>query len=157
MFVFQLWPCPFGSSLTSHLHDNICQHLCSCATKLELIWMRSTKTFSTSADHLALLILNRVSIKCPFLSFRNKMKKKVIRKKTVAWKGSPGGNWSPTGTVIRNQRSRKWMMTCPLGEAPTTTFCWSQQVSSDHQKLVFFVTSFWRLCLQKYGSFCYQR
>lgn len=78
-----------------------------------------------------------------FLSIRNKMKKKkVIRRKTAGPEGSPGGNWSQTGTVIRNQRSRNRITTSPLGEAPTTTFCWSQQVSSDHQKLVFFVTLF---------------
>lgn len=43
-------------------------------------------------------------------------------------------------------------MTCPLGEAPTTTFCWSQQVSSDHQKLVFFVTSLSEIACEDSGQ-----
>lgn len=65
------------------------------------------------------------------LASRSKMRKKTIRKKTLGWQNSPGGSWSQTGAVMRSQRSRSQMTTDPLSEAPTTTFCWSQQVSSD--------------------------
>lgn len=64
------------------------------------------------------------------LSSRSKMRKKAIKKMTVGWETSPGGNWSQTGTVMSSQRSRTLATTYPLSEAPTTTFCWSQQVSS---------------------------
>lgn len=60
------------------------------------------------------------------LSSRSKMRKKAIKKTTVGWEISPGGNWSQTGAVM----SRTLATTYPLSEAPTTTFCWSQQVSS---------------------------
>lgn len=63
------------------------------------------------------------------LSSRSKMRTKAIKKTTVRWEVSPGGNWSQTGTVMSSQRSRTLATTCPLSEAPTSTFCWSQQVS----------------------------
>lgn len=64
------------------------------------------------------------------LSSRSEVRKKVIKKTTAGWEISPGGNWSQTGTVMSSRRSRTLATTYPLGEAPTTTFCWSQQVSS---------------------------
>lgn len=64
------------------------------------------------------------------LSSRSKARKKAIKKTTVSWGISPGGNWSQTGTVMSSQRSRTLARTYPPSEAPTTTFCWSQQVGA---------------------------
>lgn len=62
------------------------------------------------------------------LSFRVRMRGRGFQRKKTAWRCSPGGNWSQTGTAMRSQRSRRWMMTRPLREAQTSTLCWSQQV-----------------------------
>nr|XP_057913856.1 cell death regulator Aven isoform X2 [Doryrhamphus excisus] len=60
---------------------------------------------------------------------RAKMKSTMFMRR-ITGQFSPGGRWSPTGTVMRTLRSRKQVTTCPLKEAPTTISFWRLQMSA---------------------------
>lgn len=57
-----------------------------------------------------------------------RMKDTTWRRTMTGRTSSPGGSWSPTGTVTPSRSGGRPRTTLPLREEQISTFCWSRQV-----------------------------